>query len=227
MGSFKNNDYIDLMEIVKSLWTYKLLLIALAAVVAILAVVRVEFFTDDTYVASGMLYVSNKTEYAEDKGVSQQDINTAKSMSATYQEILKTRTFLAKVSEDIGGKLSWSKIKGMTTVSAVGNTELMQVSVVANNPKDAYIVAESIVRNAPETLGGVFDEGTIRIVDEVVPPSAPMGKGTAKQGLLGAMIGFVLGCAIVVIRNLFDTKVHKSEDVAKRYNISILGEIYQ
>ena len=227
MGSFKNNDYIDLMEIAKSLWTYKLLLIALAAILAILAVVRVEFFTDDTYVASGMLYVSNRAEYEEDEGISQQDINTAKSMSATYQEILKTRTFLAKVSEDIGGKMSWSRINGMTTVSPVGNTELMHIYVVANNPKDAYMVAESIVRNAPETLGDVFDEGTIKIVDEVVPPSAPMDKGVAKQGLLGAVIGFVLGCAIVVIRNLFDTKIHKSEDVAKRYNISVLGEIYQ
>ncbi len=227
MNSFKNNDYIDILEILKSLWVYRFLLIALAVVISMLAVVKVEFFTDDTYVASGMLYVSNKDEYADDEKISQQDINTAKSMSATYKEMLKTRTFLAKVSEDIDNKLSWSQIDRMMSVSSVGNTELMQVSVVSNNPKDAYIVAESVVRNAPETLGKVFEKGTIKIVDEVVVPSAPMGKGTAKQGALGAMAGFMLGCAIVVVINLFDTKIHKSEDVASRYKVSILGEIAQ
>ena len=44
---------------------------------------------------------------------------------------------------------------------------------------------------------------------------------------MGAILGLVLGMAIVVVVNLFDTKVHKAEDVAKRYSVSILGEIYQ
>ena len=227
MNSFKNNDYIDLLEIAKSLWAYKFMLIALAVVVAVLAVVRVEFFTKDQYVATGMLYVSNKQEVEEDEKVSQQDINTAKSMSATYREILKTRAFLGEISEEIGGKYSWSKIKSMTSIYAVNNTELMEVSVVANSPHDAYLIADSIVKNAPEKLGSIFENGLIKIVDDVVVPSKPIGKGTAKQGVMGAILGLVLGMAIVVVVNLFDTKVHKAEDVAKRYSVSILGEIYQ
>lgn len=227
MNSFKNNDYIDLLEIAKSLWAYKFMLIALAIIVAVLAVVRVEFFTKDQYVATGMLYVSNKQEVEEDEKISQQDINTAKSMSATYREILKTRAFLGEISEEIGGKYSWSRIKSMTSIYAVNNTELMEVSVVANSPHDAYLVADCIVKNAPEKLGSIFENGLIKIVDDVVVPSKPVGKGTAKQGAMGAILGLALGMAIVVIINLFDTKIHKAEDIAKRYSVSILGEIYQ
>lgn len=228
MSSFKNNDYIDLMEIVRSLWAYKFLLIALAVVMAILSVVRIEFFTEDRYVATGMLYVSNKQETDDAAAkVSQADINTAKSMSATYREILKTRTFLAQISEDIGGRFSWGRIKGMIGISAVNNTELVQISVSANNPNDAYIVAESIVRNAPEKLGSIFGNGNIKIVDEVAVPSAPLGKGTTGEAAKGGILGLFIGVAIIVVMNLFDTKIHKSEDVAKRYNVSILGEIAQ
>ena len=227
MSSFKNNDYIDLMEIVKSLWVYKFLIIALAVVVGVLAVIRVEAFVDDQYVASGMLHVSNVQELEDDENVSQANINTAKSMSATYREILRTRTFLAQISDDIGGKFSWKRIKGMISISAVNNTELVEISVVANNPADAYLVAESIVRNAPGTLGKVFEKGKVTIVDEVAIPTAPIGKGTAKQGVMGFIVGAAIAMAIVVVINLFDTKVHKSEEVAKRYNTSILGEIYQ
>ncbi len=227
MNSFKNNDYIDLLEIFKDLWAYKFLLVALAVVMAVLAVVRVEFFTPDSYVASGMLYVSNRQELEEGKAISQSDINTAKSMSATYREILKTREFLAEVSAEIGGKYNWSQIKSMTSISAVNNTEIMQISVAAGNPHDAYLVAESMVRNAPEKLGTVFQNGQITIIDNVVIPSKPVSKGTAKQGVMGALVGFVIGAAIIVIKNLFDTKIHKSEDIANRYSISILGEIAQ
>lgn len=227
MNSFKNNDYIDLLEIVKSIWTHKFMLVALAAVMAVLAVVRVEFFTKDQYVATGMLYVSNRQEYEDDDKVSQQDINTAKSMSATYREILKTRTFLAEISDEIDNKYSWGQIRNMISVSAVNNTELVQVSVVANSAGDAFVIADSIVRNAPDKLGSIFENGLIKIVDNVVVPSGPIGKGTAKQGLMGAIIGFMLGMAIIVVINLFDTKIHKGEDVANRYGVSILGEIAQ
>ncbi len=227
MSSFKNNDYIDLMEIVKSLWVYKFLIIALAVVIGVLAVVRVEVFTEDQYVASGKLYISNRQELEEGKAISQADINTAKSMNATYREILKTREFLSEVSASVDGKYSWAQIGSMLDVSAVNNTEIMRISITANNPKDAYLVADSMVKKAPEKLGSVFPNGQIVIIENVIVPSAPLGKGTAKQGVLGCAVGAAIAMAIVVVINLFDTKVRKSEDVAKRYSVSILGEIYQ
>lgn len=227
MDSIKNNDYIDLLEIARDLWVYKFLLIILAVVIAVLSVVKVEFFTDDKYVAYGILYVSNKQNYDEDDSVSQNDIDTARSMSLTYREILKTRTFLSEVSADVDGKFKWNQISSMTSISPVNETELLKISVVANTPEDAYLVAESIVRNAPDKLGSVFENGLIKIVDEVIPPSGPVGKGAAKQGVIGAIAGLAIGCIFVVIRNMFDTKIHKSEDVAKRYSVSVLGEVAQ
>ena len=47
------------------------------------------------------------------------------------------------------------------------------------------------------------------------------------MGVMGFIVGAAIAMAIVVVINLFDTKVHKSEEVAKRYNVSVLGEIYQ
>ncbi len=227
MNSFKKNDYIDLMEIAAKIWAHKFLLITLAVVMAVLFAVRVEFFTKDRYVASGVVYVSNKGLQEDNEEISLNDIDTAKSMTDTCREILGMRTFLARVSEDIENKYTWSQIKGMTSVSSLNETELMVISATAGNPEDAYLVAESMVRNAPDTLGNVFKNGSIEIIDEVVLPSGPVSKGTAGEAAKGAILGLFLGAAIIVIMNLFDTKIHKGEDVAKRYNVSILGEIAQ
>lgn len=227
MKSFKNTDYIDILEIVKMLWVYKFMIIALAVVMGLLSVVKVEFFTEDVYVATGMLYLSNKSIEQTDDLVSQGDITTARSMSETYREILNTRTFMEQISLDIDKKFSWAAIKRMTSISTVANTQLLNVSVRANNPKDAYIVAKSIVERAPEKLGSVFNNGKVYIVDDPVVPAAPLGKAAAKGAVKGIAIGLFIGIAIVVIMNLMDTTVHKSDDVAKRYNVSVLGEIAQ
>ena len=229
MNSFKNNDYIDLLEIAKNVWLYKLPILVLAVVFALVCVIRVEFFVDDQYVSSGMLYVSNqKADDEEDeKSISQSDINTAKSLSATYREVLKTRSFLADVENEIGGKYSWKQIESMISVSAVSNTELIRVSVTANVREDAYLIADAIINQAPEKLEDVFGNGSVKIVDDAAIPSGAVSKGTVSSAVKGGAIGVVLGLAIVVVIGLFDKKVHKSEDVAKRYSVSILGEIMQ
>lgn len=229
MNSFKNNDYIDLLDIIKRVWLYKIPVIAIAVIFAIISVVRVAVFVDDQYIASGMLYVSNQSAEMseEEEAVKLADINTAKSMSATYREILKTRTFLAEVSESVGGKFSWKRIQSMISISAVNNTELLRISVTATTPQDAYLIADAMIQNAPEKLSSVFKNGQVAIVDEAILPTAPVGKGTMGEAVKGFAIGMVLALAVVVVIGLFDTKVRKGEDVSKRYNVSIIGEISQ
>ena len=234
MKSLKNNDYIDLMEVAKGIWVYKLPIIALAVVMAMIAVVRVQFFVDDTYVSSGVLYVSNRNAAAEeDQEVSKSDIDTAISMSNTYMEILKTRSFLSEVeaavkeSGELDKKYSWRQIKSMTSISMVNETQLLQISVRAKSPDDAYVVAKNVINTAPQKLKSVFKNGEVEIVDNAVLPSGAVDKGVAGEAVKGLLIGLIIGIAAVVVLNLFDTKVHKSEDVSKRYNISVLGEIAQ
>lgn len=226
MNNIKNNDYIDLLEIVKSVWVYKFMLIALAVVIAMLSVVKVVFFTKDRYVAYGVVYVSNGQTMEADV-VSGQAIDTARTMVETCREILKTRTFLTEVSLDTGGKYSWSQISGMTSISSINETELMRISVTAYSPEDAYLIANSIVNKAPDRLVSVFKSGTAEIIDEVIAPGGAVSKGTVGEAAKGAILGLFIGLAIIVIINLFDTKIHKGEDVAARYKVSILGEIAQ
>ncbi len=229
MNSSKNIEYIDLMDIAKRLWAYKLPMVAVGIIVALLFSIKVAFFVEDRYVASGILYVTNRSDGSEEVNgeISKSDIETAISMSTTYKEILKTRTFLAEVSEDIGGKYSWKQIKGMMSITNINETELLQISVSANNPKDAYEVANSLINHAPKKLSGIFKQGQAEIVDEPVLPTGAVNKGIAGEAAKGFILGLFLVVAVVVVINLFDTKVRKSEEVAKRYDVSILGEIHQ
>ena len=218
---------LDLIELLRSIWLSRWLIIVLVLIGATGMYVKTQYFTKDYYTSNGILYVSNKNEQLTEtkKNISSSDINTSRELSVTYMEILRTSSFLEEVAKEYGGKYSWGQIAGMLTIASVNETELLLVSVRAGDPTDAYNIATTILNKAPDKLKSVFKSGEVEIVD---PPRMPRGanaKGTNKSTFIGALAGFVLGVVIVVLKNFFDTKVRKAEDVAKRYNVSILGEL--
>lgn len=233
MNSTKSNDYIDLMDLAKRLWLYKFPIIALAILLAVVNMVRIELTVEEKYLSRGMFYVSNQRVNPEEEQVEEvnvNDIDTAKSLSATYREVLKTRSFLKEVekevAEELGEKYTWSQISGMLSLSAVNETELMRISVMANSAADSLVIADCVMDLAPVKLEQIFGNGTVKVVDDAAYAGV-VGKGTTGAAIKGGILGAFIAVAAIVVIGLFDTKVRKSEDVSKRYNVSILGEIAQ
>ena len=124
MNENKDTKPLDLLEILQYVWKGKFFILALMIISALLMAIRVEFFVSETYTADGVLYIysqfSNQTQNGEttaeggiateaekSDAVTGAAINDARTMSTTYMETLKLRSFLTEVSEEIGGVYSW------------------------------------------------------------------------------------------------------------------------
>lgn len=226
MNENKANYDIDIFELLKSVWNYKYIVFLFVIIAIILSAVNLKFFTEDTYTASGIIYVSGKTDLEKDSiqdDVNLNDLYVARTLSTTYIETLNIRSFLMDVSNDIGNKYSWREIQNMTTITHINDTELLSVSVTANSAQDAYDLANSILKLAPNKLSDVTEGGGIKIIDEVLKPSSPDGKGVFTSIIFSAFLGVVLAVLLIFLMISFDTKIHKCEDIQRRYNISVLG----
>ena len=219
---------IDLVENVRLLWKHKIVIILLALLGAAVMYVNTAFFTDDTYTAYGVLHISNKTEKDEvTDGIQKSDIETSKTLSSTYIEILKTRVFLKDISTATGEKYNWEKIEKMLTISTVNDTELLKIAVKSTDRDDAYLLADTIMEKAPAKLMSVYKTGEVEIVDPAQPPARADGRGMAGKLMIGFIIGTALGVGYAFLYAFLDKKVHSSEEVARRYGLSILGETAQ
>jgi len=221
----ENDKELAVTDILHILWLNKFLIVTLACLVATTFLVQSVYFSEPQYVADGLLYVSNRNNVFVQDEIQQNDIITSRTLSYTYIEILQSRSFLADVSEATGGHYSWKDIKSMLTVSSVNETELLSISVKANNSDDACNIARAIMDKAPAKLKSVLNGGDVEVVDSIAGSGTLVDAGVAKKTVLGFIIGAFFGALIAFLRNLFDKKVHKGEDVAKRYNVSILGNI--
>ena len=242
----ENNDIkrLELLEILQYLWKGKFFILLFMIIAAVLMAIRVEFFVSETYTADGVLYIYSQFSHQNQNGagltegvtsevatdgdtngaVTGAAINDARTMSTTYMETLKLRSFLTEVSEEIGGVYSWRQIKNMMQVSSVNETEYIMVSVTADDPKMAYKIAECICRKAQGKFSEIFKGGEAIIVDKVIYPQYADSKNTLKKIILSAVFGGMLGGFIVVLISIFDRKIRKSEEISEKYNISILGE---
>lgn len=224
----QNDGEINIFELLQVMWNHKIVITALALLCSMLMFVKTTFFTDYTYTSYGVLHISNKTEAGiEETAIQKTDIETSKTLSTTYIEILKTRVFLQEISDGTGGKYTGKEIEEMLKLEPVNGTELLKISVTAKDSKDAYLIAQLIMDKAPEKLTSVYKSGEVEAVDPALYTDIPNSKGRVKNLAIGMMIGIMLGVAYAFLFYFFDKKVHRGEDIARRYDISILGETAQ
>lgn len=222
------NNELDLISLLRVMWSNKITISVLALLFGFLFFCYSYYFTDYTYTASGVLYVSSRSENAtqdEDITISKTDIDTAKTLSATYIEILQTRDFLESVSELTKSKINWKKISKMLSVSIVNDTELIDISVTTNDPDLSFDIAESVISAAPTKLLSIYEAGKVNVVNKVHYPDVPNSKRTSVTTVIGFLLGLIIGTGCAFIRSLFDNKICNSTEIVNKYDVSILGEL--
>lgn len=216
---------IDLMEFLGQLWQHRIMIALIAFICAAASFVKFNYFTADTYTASGILYISNKKEdLSKDETIQKNDIDTSRSLSAACIEILKTSSFLDDVARNVDG-YSGNKIAKLINISSLNETELLKITAKTTDPHDTYSIVGTVMKKAPDKLLSIYKNGEVEIVD---PPKYPIhadDNGILTKTVLGAAIGVIIGAAAVFLKNIFDTRVRSGEAAAKRYNVTVLGEL--
>lgn len=226
-SNIRERSSFDVVKILKDIWKYKFIIIAFTVIATAFMIVKIEYFTPDTYTASGVLYVSNQSSSDSEEVITSSKILASRVLSTTYIETLRLRSFLMDVSDSIDNKYTWRQIGGMMLVTPVNETEYLAIRVTAGSPEDAYLITDAILNKAPARFLDTFKGGEAIIVDRAIYPQSPNSKGGLKKTVVSMFAGAILGILFVCLLSFMDKKVHKGEDVAKRYNVSILGEIIE
>ena len=143
----------------------------------------------------------------------------------TYIEILSSKPFLETISDDIGNKYDYKQIKGMTSYSSKTDTNILSITVKANDSHDAFLIAESISHNTPDEIRRVFEGGSVKLINNAEESMSPIPSNSLKRGLIGFVAGAALAALIIFLINIFDTRVKSSEELSSKYGLPILGEI--
>lgn len=179
-------------------------------------------FTDSNTASSGSSTQQRVSETSK--------MNYAMKMLDTYIEIFSTNAFNQSVADAInrshGTSITAATVKGSLSIQKVENTAMFKCKVSTHDADLSYNIARALQECIPQAMEGT-NQGLVRasVEDLPVKASGATSLGYPKKCLIGAVAGFVLAAAYVVLRDLLDVRIKSEEELTERYNIPVLGAI--
>lgn len=182
-----------------------------------LAYAYTDNMVEPMYQSDTMLYVNASTSVG-DVTISASDVGTGSSLIATYIVILKTRTTLNAISDEIGNVYDRTQLESMISASAVGSTDVLQIKVTNSDPVMAELIAQAVAVVLPEQISEIIDGTSVRIVDTAVISSVPISPDYRENIIIGAGVGAMLAVILLALRNLSETKINSVDYLKERYD---------
>ena len=213
-----------LSMLLKKLW----LILTSAAVMALVFYLAPLIFVKPTYKATFTAFVNNQTQIQAQKStVSTSDLQASKELVQTYARILTSNTVLkaAASSDIINFDISPSQMAKYVTTEIEKNTQIIKVSVITTDPQKSYKIAQAIAMKAPDEMKIIVKGSSMSTVDEPQVPKTQFGPNYVSSALIGALVGFALSLAYVLIRYFRDDTLKSEGDLEGRYNLPVVGVI--
>ncbi|MDO4743063.1 MAG: P-loop NTPase [bacterium] len=149
---------------------------------------------------------------------------TASTMATTFPYILDNPVTNELLCRDLQVK----KINGKITATPIDNTNMFTLSVVSNDPQDAYDILMSVVDNYPIVAEYVIGDTVLNILSPASVPESPYNLLTNTIiKFSGALLGFALGVAIIFIIALVRKTIKTSDDIKIKLNKKCIAIIPQ
>lgn len=203
-----NLDEISIYGILKDLFRniWVIILAALAGWFGVTGVCDLTYVPQ--YTAAATMAVSAKGE----NGNAYSSLTVASQMAEVFNEVFQSDILREKIAETMGV----DAVDGEITSTVIQETNLLNLSVVSADPRQAYMILDAALDNYESVSEYLFSNAVLRIVEEPTVPYSPSNvQNTDRYRKLGAAAGAALViCAIGMMSVLRYTV--KTRNGAKR-----------
>ncbi|MBU5459406.1 YveK family protein [Anaerostipes sp. MSJ-23] len=172
------------------------------------------------YSSSAQLYVMSKS------GISQlTDLTLGTQLTQDYMVIVKTRPVLEQVIKDLGLNLDYKELEKKITVENPTDTRIMEIKVTDSDPKMAQEMTQELAQVTAKTVSEKMDIKAPTIIEKAYEADKPDSPSLSKNTLIGAVLGFVLAAAVVIVQFIMNDTIRKEEDIEKYLDTNMLTQL--
>ena len=215
---------IDLREYFGIIKKRSKLIIAITVVAVIISALVSFFLLKPVYETNTTLIV-NRSESQESQNMTGDEYTVAQKLAVTYGEIIKSRTVLNEVIEDLNLEMTYSELVSNVTVSQVGDTQIINVKVQDTDPVQARNIANAIPKVFTKEVKRITKANGAEVIDKAITPEEPVSPNKKMNIAIAGILGLMIGLFLVFLLEYMDTKMKKPEDITKHLDIPILGVI--
>ena len=131
--------------------------------------------------------------------------------------IVKTRPVLEQVINDLKLDMDYKELSEKITVENPTDTRIMQITVSDNDPE--------LAKNITQDLAEVTSKTVAEKMENAYKSEQPDSPSLKKNVAIGAILGFILMAAAIVIQYLMNDTILKEDDIEKYLGINTLAQL--
>jgi polysaccharide biosynthesis transport protein len=150
----------------------------------------------------------------------------------SYVALTTMPVVLDPVIEELGLDTNARTLARSITAQAPINTVIVEISAADSSPAQAALVADAVaeqlavaVEDLSSTAAGRSETVSMRTVAPADVPRNPVAPNTRFLVATGLLAGLAIGVVFALARELLDTKIRESKDVARVTDAAVLGSI--
>ena len=200
---------IDISSVIRRFLKEFIYILCVAASVAMLYGVVMNFTYQDQFSATTTLIVNSKqASNSSMRRVSASDTATS------FQEVINTNLLQRKVAEEMG----ISSLPGNVQCSLIPNTNLITLTVTAASPKNVVYVMNGVLDHYDVVMDSLIGQTTIQILDEMDVPYQSVTRSEQWLNMGKAfLVVFAFLTACLVLYDVLRDDIKNEKEVEKNW----------
>lgn len=165
------------------------------------------------------------SEKDNNTGVTQSDVMLNNNLIDTYTEIIKSKTVLNEVIENLDLKESVGTLSNKISVSNVKSTQIIKITVSDKDNENARLIADALANSFIKETSGIYKLNNVVVIDKASLEKNPYNMNIVKENVIYVFAGIMLSLCIIFIMFAMDTTINSASDVEDKLNLNVLGSV--
>ena len=216
----------DYLRVIRRRW----LLIVTVTLLVVAAAAALTFTATAQYQSTARLFVT--TQASDTVSDSYQGSLFSAQRVTSYADLVKSRELAQTVARELDLSVSPESLSGKVSASVVPETVNLEIAVTDPDPATAQALTQAYAQGLVDMVKKLeTPDGQTRapikatIVDRATLPDVPVSPKPARNLALGLVLGLLLGVGAALLRDLLDTTVKSTDDLAAATTAPVLATI--
>lgn len=222
-----NEQEIDLIELSKKIGKHLPMIIIFSIILGAASFLLSKFVITPKYDSNTTMIVSNSNQNNDPNNpqtnVELGQIQANKALISTYSEIVKSKGIAERVINNLGLDMDYEEFSSKVSIEPVKDTQIISVKVVDTIPERAMDIANETANIFKSSIGEIMNVDNVQILDGAILPEEASSPNIKKNTAIGLILGFVLGVAVVLFKEIVDSSIKSSEEVTEYFDIPVIG----
>lgn len=151
------------------------------------------------------------------------NLSAAKNMAAAFSQLLSSDVMRTRIAGELGARPEAGSIQAVV----IEETNLLEMTVTASSPREAYLITRSVLNNYEDISSTVLANVSLDILQQPTIPTSPVNSsGARRTALMAAAAAAAISTALICVAAYLRDTVKTVDEVESMLDTRLLGTVY-